>query len=284
MANKLVKFKSSNYLIIPFGCPKWDIGKLKVVGVSPEATYFESEVPCAYIDKMEKVALRLTDFRDVYPSEFPDIDNNEEAIDYIRECLRERCDPQDGLEKKFLNKYFVYCRNKLELVRSTDIEKRGSLVYTIINATDTLASGHAPWDSIRLFDVLLPLPQAHIYVNNPMEPEQYSYEGVPKSMCKIDFAFWTGEQIIAVEIDSPRKITKDLIPRRRMLEEAGIKVINILHTEIEQLDDPRVMEGLLPKSMHFARIDNLGRKKKPHNPFSRKKKPHNLFLGLNTII
>lgn len=267
MLSKSINFKSPNYLIIPFGCPKYDIEKLKVVGVSTEATYFESKIPCAYIDKAEKVALRLTDFRDVYPGELPKIENDIEAFDYIRERLRELCDPRDGLEKKFLNKYFTYCQKKLESVELLAMEKRDSPVYIIINASFKLASGHTPWDSIRLFDAVLPLPQAHIYVNNPIKLEQHSDEYVPKSMFKMDFAFWTGEQIIAIEIDSPRKLIKDLIPRRRMLEDAGIKVINVLHHEIEQLDEPRVMERLLPESMHFAGLDNLSRKKKPHNPF-----------------
>jgi hypothetical protein len=59
----MIQMKIGDHLLVPFGCPKWDIGKIKIAGVSTTATYFQSETPCAYLDKSVNKALRFSDWQ-----------------------------------------------------------------------------------------------------------------------------------------------------------------------------------------------------------------------------
>ena len=76
-------------------------------------------------------------------------------------------------------------------------------------------------------------------------------------MFKVDFAFWTGKNFVAVEIDgsshvgNERHVTKD-----RMLQRAGVQVIHILNSEVLQHGN-EVIERLLPREItNFWRYMN----------------------------
>ena len=53
-------------------------------------------------------------------------------------------------------------------------------------------------------------------------------------MQKVDFAFWAGHRMIAIEIDSDNKLLPDVIRRDRRYRDSGIEVIHILNSEIER--------------------------------------------------
>lgn len=222
-----VKIVLDEQLIIPFGRPKWDINQIKVVGVSTNATYLESSIPCVYINKKNKYPIRLTSFTSVFPvpdNGFPKINDASESLKYIREYIKYTCQLDTFWEKKFLDIYFEYCQSQIPCYLAAD-----SYIETYY--TDC-------W-----FNALLPLPQAHIYVGNPLDNKS-SYL-MPDKMCKIDFAFWNGNQIIAVEIDGDGKQASNIVPRDRMLEEAGIQVIHILNSEIDK-HGTKIIGLLLP--------------------------------------
>jgi very-short-patch-repair endonuclease len=71
-----------------------------------------------------------------------------------------------------------------------------------------------------------------------------SYE--PKNNFRVDFGFWDGQQLIAVEIDGaePEGYAKD-IRRDRLLRRAGVDVIHILNLELER-HKGRALDELLP--------------------------------------
>jgi hypothetical protein len=66
-------------------------------------------------------------------------------------------------------------------------------------------------------------------------------------MQKVDFAFWTGSKIIAVEIDSDRKLLPDVIRRDRRYRESGVDVVHILNSEIEEFRDSII--DILPEEL-----------------------------------
>lgn len=223
-----VKIFLDEQLIIPFGCKdKWNINQIKLVGVSANATYIESSIPCAYINKNNKDPIRLTSFTSVFPKPvggFPSINNAYESLKYIFDYFKQKCQLDTIYENKFLDIYFEYCQSQYP-----------SFLYP---------NSYFPiYDTDCWFNALLPLPQAHVYINNPLD-NQSSYL-IPEQMCRIDFAFWTGHQIIAVEIDGDGKPGSNIIPRDRMLKEAGIKVIHILNSEIDRLG-VKIIDLLLP--------------------------------------
>lgn len=220
-----------NHLLIPFGRPKWGIEKIKLVGVSTRGTYIESETPLAYIDRSKEEALRLTNIREIFPKKFPDnFFGIEDTLEYIKSLIKDECELDTDYEKKFVDFYFDHCVEQVTPSVGM-IERYGKqLPY--------------PYDNVdRVFDALFPLPQAHLYLTNPFD-ENYSF--VPKNMVKVDFAFWTGKSIIAIEVDgsshvgNERHITKD-----RMLQRAGVSVIHILNSEIEKYGG-KVISKLLP--------------------------------------
>src|SRR2546428_1317139 len=104
----MVRMRIDEHLIIPFGRPKWDISKIRLVGVSTNATYFESDTPCVYIAKSKVTPLRVADFASVFPDRFPEMDDDEQALEFIRSYIRTDCQLQTPSETEFLDLYFKY--------------------------------------------------------------------------------------------------------------------------------------------------------------------------------
>ncbi len=95
----------------------------------------------------------------------------------------------------------------------------------------------------RVFDALMPLPQAHLYLADPLE----GYSFVPANMVKVDFAFWTGKNIVAIEVDGGSHIGSEAHVRKdRLLRRAGVDVIHILNSELSR-HGGKVITRLLPQ-------------------------------------
>ena len=224
----MIQIKIPGHLIIPFGCAKWKINEIRITGVSTRATYLGSGTPCVYIDARKQEPLRLESFTKTFPQKFPTIDDTREAWEYIKTHLKENCELHTESEKRFLDLYFDYCWNAV----------------------------HGWWEegsrSDWVFTALMPLPQAHLYLHEPLK-DRFAF--VPKNMVKVDFAFWTGKQLLAVEIDgkshvgSERHIVKD-----RMLKKAGVDVIHILNSEVLE-HGKNIISRLFPRPIVFFRAD-----------------------------
>jgi hypothetical protein len=237
----LVQIKIENQLLIPFGAPKWSIERINVVGVSTTGTYIESDTPLAYINKAESKALRLRHFTDVMPGDWPEIYNCATAAQFIRDYLRDKCELVTDHERKFVDLYFEYCTDRTTVpayVSKREPKDRGALY-----------SGAPYNDDAWIFESLLPLPQAHLYQPNPLV-DPFSF--VPSRMMKVDFAFWTGKRLVAVEIDGGSHIGSEAhIEKDRLLQRAGVQVIHILNSEITKYGT-KVIARLLPEELtHF---------------------------------
>ncbi|MDQ3773653.1 MAG: endonuclease domain-containing protein [Pseudomonadota bacterium] len=229
-----LQLKIADHLLIPFARPKWSIERIKIIGVSTNATYIQSETPLVYINKAEKSALRLRHFSDVFPEEMPDAPTQPEAIAAIRKHLKETCNLDTDSEKRFLELYLDYCA---ATVVPTEWELRS-------HGPQNLAAPKNDPDWV--FDALLPLPQAHLYVSDPLAG-RYSF--VPENMVKVDFAFWTGTQIVAVEIDGASHVGSAAHVRKdRILQGAGVSVIHIMNSELLQ-HGKKVISHLFPASI-----------------------------------
>ncbi len=226
-------------LIVPFGCPKWGIEKIKIVGVSTARTYIESTTPVAVIEKAQKLALRLLSFTSMVPETFElpsDADKPELAklgLRLILDYLRGRCEVGTEAERRFLDLYFRECFATAQRYRKDDPD--------------------------AVFWALLPLPQAHLYLSDPLD----EWSAVPKRMVKVDFAFWTGTELVAVEIDGASHIgNADHIKKDRMLQRAEVTVIHILNEELMQ-HGREVLRLLPPSITEFWRT-----KDRAINPFT----------------
>ena len=92
---------------------------------------------------------------------------------------------------------------------------------------------------------LLPIPELQLYVQDPLA-ETVSYQ--PDNNFRVDYGFWDGTKLTAVEIDGaePEGYARD-IRRDRLLKRAGIEVIHILNMELAK-HKARALVQLLPIS------------------------------------
>ncbi len=250
-----LRFRLNNHLIVPFACPKWEIDSIRITGVSTDATFFESETPCVYIARKSKEPLRLQSFPDVWPFSFTAAQTSDwrAALDVMENHIHEFGSIGTREEHQFLTAYFHYLRD----VTNGVVDR---LQYAVVR--DRFPRQDPDW----VFDALLPLPQAHLYVVDPLEEVEYErYAASPKNMFKVDFVFWTGEKLVAIEIDGGSHIGSEKhIRKDRMLQRAGVQVIHILNSEIQE--NPRtVMERLMPKSIveFWKSLSDL-----PYNPLA----------------
>jgi hypothetical protein len=102
-----------------------------------------------------------------------------------------------------------------------------------------------------------------LYVHDPLE-DDWSGQMEPSNNFRVDFGFWSGTGLIAVEIDGtePSGYARD-IRRDRLLRRAEVDVIHILNTEIEKHAE-RLIYTLLPSEITY---DWLGRPAPRISPF-----------------
>ena len=136
-------------------------------------------------------------------------------------------------ERTFLDLYFGWLKGRLKRLREP---------YTLYNA-------------------LLPIPQMQLYVHDPLEDDDiFAFE--PSNNFRVDFGFWTGANLVAVEIDGnePAGYARDL-RRDRLLRRANVDVVHILNTEIDR-HEQKVVWSLLPRAI----LDEWERMKPPSLP------------------
>jgi hypothetical protein len=251
-----VQIKIENQLLIPFGGPKWSIDGIGVVGVSTTGTYIASNTPLAHINRTERLGLRLRHFPSVVPGDWSEeIEDSGAAAAVMRDYLRDKCTLATEHERKFIDIYFDYC---IEATTPSSWMLRRE-------PTDR----SAPYDDSNwIFDALLPLPQAHLYQSNPLD-DKYSF--VPSRMMKVDFAFWTGERLVAVEIDGGSHIGSEAhVVKDRLLQRAGVHVIHILNSELTT-HGSKIIKRLLPDEI--TRFWKFAEAKWRDNPFDWSKPP-----------
>jgi hypothetical protein len=240
------KIRIADHLILPFGSArKFDIPKITLSAAAANGIYLTADVPCVYIDRAEKRPLTMQDYRvltdNSHDSKFYRAPV-EAGVDYIRKLI-EQCMPNDTTiyERTFLGLYFDYLKAFLR---------------------DDLSEIGNPFENpLSLFNALLPIPQMQLYVHDPLE-DDWSGRLEPSNNFRVDFGFWTGAQLIAVEIDGnePSGYARD-IRRDRLLRRAEVDVIHILNTEIEK-HAGGVIYMLLPKEITY----DWRQRPAPHEP------------------
>ena len=104
---------------------------------------------------------------------------------------------------------------------------------------------------MSLFNAMLPIPQMQLYVHDPLE-DDWSGTYEPSNNFRVDFGFWTGTKLIAVEIDGnePQGYARD-IRRDRLLRRANVDVVHILNSELD-IHGKKVILHLLSESIRWG--------------------------------
>ncbi|HOV80790.1 MAG TPA: hypothetical protein PK728_11925 [Bacillota bacterium] len=233
-----VRIKIEDHLIIPFGCPEWDAGKIKVAGLSAAALYLESKCPCVHIYRPAKRPLRLNCIGEVFPESIDSlilIDNPREALYYIRDCLKEKSSLQTGSGRRFLDLYF----RKVDEQVTPGENERGRDPKDL-----PIPFNHYEW----CFYAPMPLPQA--YLGAPGERAD-GIANDPPRMFRVDFAFWTGNRPVAVDVGANTHLrSEESYRKERLLRNAGVWYVRITEEELS-VRGVNALINLLPGDVNF---------------------------------
>ena len=210
-------------MLVPFARPKWEIKDIRAIGVSTKATYFGIDGHCAEIYRQKEDPIRVAEFFEAWSLDRTTFYTDDPAEGLANVARVTRKFAETPAEERFVDHYFEW------VGKNWGREEFGR------------------FDPLFMFQALLPLPQAHVYVTDALVD---AVEGSsPPIMYMVDFAFWTGKRLVAVEIDGtshvgdPKHVRKD-----RQLTEAGVKVVHILNEEVFDHGEA-VVERLLPKDV-----------------------------------
>jgi hypothetical protein len=221
IAPKRFLAKVSGHLFIPFGCPKWKIADIHPVAVSPQSTSFESSTQFVYINKHDQTPKTMKDFSQIFQGvNLPPNTGANTALSIIGKYLRENSELQTDCEKRFLDLYFEHCKNTIRQQ----------------NPSNPL---------LQWTDFVLPIPQAHLYLSDPFADA----DSAPDTMIKVDFLFWTGKEMVAIEIDGKDKTSADINTRDCKLRAAGVReIIRILNSDLIH-SGAKAITSQLPRSI-----------------------------------
>jgi hypothetical protein len=216
-----------DYLILPFGrAIKSDLQKIMLSAVSADGLYFSTDVPVIFIRKSNKRPICVADF-ERYLGNFPDscCDDDQAMLNHICTTLKSHNPDMTKSEEIFLDLYFGTLKTLAAFAHNQQFK-------IFIEAEKRIGLSWMPGykSANDLWRALLPIPELQLYVQDPLS-EKISYQ--PDNNFRVDYGFWDGEKLIAVEIDGaePAGYAKD-IRRDRLLKRAGVEVIHILNLEI----------------------------------------------------
>jgi hypothetical protein len=264
-------FHVPDYLILPFGrAVKSDLQKIALSAVSADGLYFATDVPVIFIRKSDHRPICLGDFEKYFgdlPAELSEA-NDHAYLSYICKTLKSHNPNMTPSEEQFLDLYFLIL-NVLAFFtlpradRSprpewlTDAIKNKGMTGQLI---DTDWYYNSPKD---LWRALLPIPELQLYVQDPLSGTK-TFQ--PDNNFRVDYGFWDGQNLIAVEIDGaePAGYARD-IRRDRLLRRAGVDVIHILNLELARYK-ARALTDLLSRRFFGSGWDYEGSKPEV-NPF-----------------
>lgn len=232
-------FALEDHLLLPFGTTKkWELSRIKLQYATSTGIHFVSDVPFVHIDRRAEQPLFLAQARQVFsnpelyfnlPREQPEC--TEEILKRAKNAIRNFMPGATQYEHLFLDIYF------------------GRLGEDADEEWNKFKPKDAPQLYPNWMAALLPIPQVQIYCEDPL-----SWDGdlTPENNFRVDFAFWTGKRLVAVEIDGnePGGYAND-VRRDRLLRRAGIDLIHILNSEVEDYAGI-IVERLLPDDVAYS--------------------------------
>lgn len=193
-------------LIVPYGTAEW----------RPD-----SKAPQVAIETDARDPLRLNDgpydFAELPPAAGTGTVAERMAI--LRDHLTEFCDLWAKRPRQFVSLYFRFIDGTIAADRAA-IDAHLGRFGGLFAAED------------YAFSALRPLPRAHL----PIATEK---------RLRVDFAFWTGERLVAVDIAGDEARGAAWEERRRQIDAAGIEHLEIPAATIAK-SDPAVLHAVLP--------------------------------------
>ena len=205
-------------LLIPYGLERWSDDYLVPAGPGGPAT---CRVPHVVVEPPRREPLRLHDgpydFAEAPPLQ--DLAEPAAQLDFLRAYHDRQCSLWGKFQKRFVAQYFAFVAAEVERNRQ-ELEDRVADFHGLYNYRD--------W----LFSALRPLPRAHLELPDG-------------SMTRVDFAFWTGETLLAIDLTGNQTSGAAMEERAERLRDRGIVRIEIANAALAAGD----LTGLLPSAL-----------------------------------
>ena len=237
---------SATAIVIPFGTDKVAPEQISLKQTEG-GQKFECRLPHVVIDPTAGLALRLNsgglEFRE--PPPLPEIPAVADQLNYLRNHIQLDCTVWDKYPRMFLDSYFAFILRHV-------MDHGPELMRSVARFQDLYRFDD--W----AFSALRPLPRAHLPA--PDATEMLGRDAA--EMIRVDFAFWTGTEIIAIDVLSSetRGISHDR--RRAGLRQAGVRVFEVSRESLDPARSRDFAAGLPAAFQQFWEEEAL-----PSGPF-----------------
>jgi len=236
-----------NVLLIPYGTAEWSLDGVAVEGFTSRALRLRTAFPCAAINRAAREPLRLNNSR--YDRAFAPTaqagDAGEAGI--VRDYLKGLCRPWDNLAAGFLDAYFRFLSDVIDEQRDV-LGERLAAYAGLYDYRD--------W----LFSAPKPLPRAHLHA--PQDAGAAGTSGGPAEFVRVDFAFWLGDRLVAVQSAGSALTPKKAREQTERLCMAGVEVVSLSPPDLAGGKDRSLFTRILGSSATFWDKDVL-----PVGPF-----------------
>lgn len=207
-------------------------------------------VPCVTVTGGRDGALRLNRGIDAKPEPA-----GTERLAGPRASLARHCDPWRPSQGRFLACYLDFVSRHVESERAALAEglRRFAGVFD-----------YRDW----VYSALTPLPRAHLHA--PDSGEKFG----PETLVRVDFALWTGEAAIAIEIAGASTRSPATDRRHARLGRAGVRIVELTPDLLEPGRGAAFDAALPDELRHFWRHQAL-----PSGPL----RPTALDVGIDEI-
>jgi hypothetical protein len=198
-------------LIIPYGTNRWDENVFSTTGGDHEILTVECRTRFVVIDPARHAPYRLNGGRYEFPSPpnlrlLPTV---WDQLGYLEEHCLSLCGSWAKYRQLFITRYFDFIRARVE-------EEKEALSARIASFGDLYE--YRDW----AFSALRPFPQAYLHA-----PKALGGEALPTAgdFVAVDIAFWTGREIVVIDLSGPD--TADPFRQKRLerLTAAGIAIM-----------------------------------------------------------
>jgi hypothetical protein len=199
----------ADLLLVPFGTARFHPERFELAGFSPDGLRLWSASPCVLIDRASGAPLRLNSvplpaMTASLREGAPEVGGE---IRLLQNELERLCGEWTKPPRQFLRRYFEEVRLEIEQNREI-LEARAAPFAGLYEA--------AHW----AFSALLPLPRAHLHLPDPGARTSFDSADV----VRVDFAFWTGADLVAVLTGGQRTPTPSARRDRERLDAWGIEL------------------------------------------------------------
>lgn len=209
----------SDQFLIPYGTPRLASAQGRAMR-EPAATPVQPGAPHVTIDRKEAVPLRLNSIVHAFtrPPVAQNLAHATTQLTFLQDHITNLCGDWNKPQRLFVSRYFDALRNHV-LAAKDKLEKKLSGLEGLCELEH--------W----CFSALMPLPRAHLCV-------------APADFTITDFAFWDGQKITAVFVNSGNTLMPKERRTREQLTASGIEILLVPASLLRDPDDLALLHHL----------------------------------------